>query len=183
MIEIIIGTMRPGAFSRKVGNEVFDIYKTLTNDAGSTGSPQVGLIDLRDMPKEAFYPEAFEDRPRAITEFSDRLLKADGVVIVIPEYNAGVPGVMKHFIDLWKYPETFRRKFSIISVSSGSFGGIRASGHLGEILLNRGGLVFPKKILMPNIESLFNEKDEMISEKDKMRLQENAKDFLNFVSK
>ncbi len=175
MIEIIIGTMRPGAFSRKVGNEVFNIYKSLTND--------VGLIDLKDLPKEAFLPEAYPDRPRAITEFSERLLKADGVVVVIPEYNAGVPGVMKHFIDLWKFPETFNRKFTIISVSSGSFGGIRASGHLGEILLNRGGLIFPQKILMPNIESIFNEKDEMISEKDKTRLHDHSKNFLNFVSK
>ena len=36
MIEIIIGTMRHGAFSRKVGNEVFNIYKTVTNDVGLT---------------------------------------------------------------------------------------------------------------------------------------------------
>ncbi len=166
--------MRPGAFSRKVGNEVFNIYRSL--------SPDVGLIDLKDLPKEAFLSEAFADRPRAIKEFSDRLLKADGIVVVIPEYNSGIPGMMKHFIDLWKFPETFNRKFTIISVSSGSFGGIRASGHLTDILLNRGGLIYPQKILMPNIESLFNEKDEMISEKDKVRLQDHSKSFLNFVS-
>ena len=175
MIEIIISTMRHGAFSRKVGNEVFNIYKILTND--------VGLIDLKDLPKEAFLADAYDDRPRAIKEFSDRLLKADGVVVVIPEYNSGVPGVMKHFIDLWKFPETFNRKFTIISVSSGAFGGIRASGHLGEILLKRGGLIFPQKILIPNVESLFNEKDEMISEKDKIRLENHSKAFIEFVGK
>ena len=174
MVEIIIGTMRSGAFSRKVGNEVFNIYKNITSD--------VGLIDLKDLSKDAFLAEAYDDRPRAIKEFSDRLLKADGVVIVIPEYNSSLPGVMKHFIDLWKFPETFNRKFAIISVSSGSFGGIRASGHLGEVLLNRGGLIFPQKILMPNIESIFNEKDEIISEKDETRLQDHSKSFLNFVS-
>ncbi len=165
--------MRPGAYSRKVGNTVFSIYKNLT--------PDVGLIDLKDIPREAFTPEAYEDRPRAIQAFSDRLLAAKGIVIVTPEYNSSVPGVLKHFIDLWKFPDTFKRKFSIISVSNGNFGGIRAGGHLGELLLNRGGNIFPGKVQVPMVETIFNEKDELTSDAVKKRLEDNAKAFLEFI--
>lgn len=175
MIEIIIGTSRPGAYSRKTGNTVFEIYKSLGAD--------VGLIDLKDLPKEAFSPDAYEDRPRAIKEFSDRLLGAKGVVIVTPEYNSSLPGVLKHFIDLWKFPDTFKRIFCLVGVSSGYWGGVRAAQDLGELLLNRGGLIFPEKVLLPNTESLFDENDKMIGDKEKSRLEKQAKNFIEFLKK
>ena len=117
MIEIIIGTSRPGAYSRKTGNTVFEIYRSLGAD--------LGLIDLKDLSKDVFLPEAYDDKPRAIKEFSDRLLAAKGVVIVTPEYNSSLPGVLKHFIDLWKFPDTFKRSFCLVGVSDGHWGGER----------------------------------------------------------
>ena len=157
MIEIIIGTMRPGAYSRKAGEVVFEIFKAL--------GAEVGLIDLKDLPSEVFMPEAYEDRPRALGAFSDRLLAAKGIVIVTPEYNSSFPGVLKHFIDLWKFPDTFKRTFALVGVSNGNFGGIRSTDDLGKMLLNRGGLIFPEKVLLPNCESLFDASGKMVDEK------------------
>ncbi|MFA6050283.1 MAG: NADPH-dependent FMN reductase [Candidatus Paceibacterota bacterium] len=172
-IEIVIGTMRQGAYSRKAGLVVFDIYKSLGAD--------VGLIDLKDMSKDAFLPEAYEDRPRAIGEFSDRLLAAAGVVIVTPEYNSSLPGVLKHFIDLWKFPDTFKRKFCLVGVSNGRWGGIRALEHLGSLLLNRGANVFPEKSFLPDCEELFDESGNIKDEKAKGRLERQARNFLEFL--
>lgn len=174
MIEIIIGTMRTGAYSRKAGHVVFEIYKSLGAD--------VGLIDLKDLPKEAFVPEAYDDRPRAINEFSERLLAAKGIVIVTPEYNSSLPGVLKHFIDLWKFPDTFKRKFALLGVSNGRWGGIRALEHLTSLLVNRGANVFPEKAFLPDCESLFDEAGKIKDERVKERLIKQAKNFMAFLS-
>lgn len=173
MIEIVIGTMRPGAYSRKAGETVFEIYKSL--------GVEVGLIDLKDLSPEVFKPEAYEDRPRALGGFSDRLLAAKGVVIVTPEYNSSLPGVLKHFIDLWKFPDTFKRKFALVGVSNGHWGGIRALEHLTSLLINRGANLYPEKVFLPNCEELFDESGKLKDEKTKAKLEKQAKNFVDFL--
>lgn len=176
MIEIIIGTSRPGAYSRKVGNMVFEMYKSL--------GTEVGLIDLKDVPLEAFSGEAINARPAPIQNFADRILKADGVHFVTPEYNGSVPGVLKFFIDLLPFPEAFQNRcFAITSVSNGYWAGIRATGHLEDIVTYKEGIIFNKKVMIGNIESLFDEKDNFTSPKDKIKLEKQVKGFVEFVKK
>lgn len=63
---------------------------------------------------------------------------ADGLLIVTPEYNFSVPGVLKNAID-WAsrpaYQSAFKgKKVFIASVSGGALGGVRAQAHLKYIL-------------------------------------------------
>ncbi len=176
MIEIIIGTSRPGAYSRKVGNMIFEMYKTF--------GIEVGLIDLKDMPLEAFSGDAINARPAPIQNFADRILKADGVHFVTPEYNGGVPGVLKFFIDLLPFPESFQNRcFAITSVSSGMWSGIRASGHLEDIVTYKEGIIFNQKVMLGNIASLFDDKDNFIGVKENERLEKQIGGFAQFVQK
>jgi NAD(P)H-dependent FMN reductase len=174
MIEVIIGTSRPGAYSRKVGNMVFEMYKSIGIDAG--------LIDLKDVPLEAFSGESINARPVPIQGFADRILKADGVHFVTPEYNGSVPGVLKFFIDLLPFPEAFQNRcFAITSVSSGYWGGIRASGHLEDVVTYKEGIIFNKKVMLVNIENLFDEKENFTGDKDRIKLEKQVKGFVEFV--
>jgi chromate reductase len=64
--------------------------------------------------------------------------KADGVIIVTPEYNYSVPGVLKNAIDwLSRLPtKPFAGKpVAIQSASPGIFGGVRAQHHLRQTLV------------------------------------------------
>lgn len=176
MIEIIIGTSRPGANSRKLGNIVFEMYQKQ--------DIEVGLIDLKDMPLEAFSGEAINSRPKPIQQFADRILKADGVHFVTPEYNGGVPGVLKFFIDLLPFPEAFQNRcFAITSVSNGSWSGIRAAGHLEDIVTYKEGIIFNQKVMFGKADGLFDETGSLISEKDTERLLRQVKGFGIFVNK
>ncbi|MES2223550.1 MAG: NAD(P)H-dependent oxidoreductase [Patescibacteria group bacterium] len=176
MIEIIIGTSRPGAYSRKVGMMIFEMYKM----AGI----EVGLIDLKDIPLEAFSGDSINARPLPIQSFADRILKADGVHFVTPEYNGGVPGVLKFFIDLLPFPEAFQNRcFAITSVSAGMWSGIRASGHLEDIITYKEGYIFNQKVMLGSIVNLFDEKDNFTGEKEKVRLEKQIKGFGEFVKK
>ncbi len=79
---------------------------------------------------------------------------ADGVVFVTPEYNYGIPGVLKNAID-WAsrpgYASVFKDKpIFVITVSGGALGGARAQFQLKYALSAMLARVFPyQEIVVP----------------------------------
>lgn len=76
--------------------------------------------------------------PLAVSEFKAEVAAADGVVLVSPEFNHGVPGVLKNALD-WGSRPAFRAPFTekpvLIVTSSPAFtGGVRAQYQLRETL-------------------------------------------------
>ena len=73
-----------------------------------------------------------------IEAFLKKIADADGLVIVTPEYNYSIPGVLKNAIDWASRPKmnsVFKSKpVFIISISAGALGGVRAQSHLKYIL-------------------------------------------------
>jgi chromate reductase, NAD(P)H dehydrogenase (quinone) len=90
----------------------------------------------------------------AVAGFVTVVREAEGVVFVTPEYNYSVPGVLKNAID-WAsrpaYESVFKGKpCFIVTTSGGAMGGVRAQGHLKQILNAMLAEVFPcKEILVP----------------------------------
>lgn len=85
----------------------------------------------------------------SVAAFVDAVRAADGVILVTPEYNYSVPGVLKNAID-WAarpaYASVFRDKpCFVVSVSGGMLGGVRARAHLKYILNGMLARVFPAK--------------------------------------
>lgn len=76
--------------------------------------------------------EATEGIPEAVTELKERIAAADGLLIATPEYNHGVPGVLKNGIDwLSRPPKDIGRVFrdlpvAILGASPGGFGTIQS---------------------------------------------------------
>ncbi len=77
------------------------------------------------------------DDPR-VKSFIAQVDEADGVVFVTPEYNYSLPGVLKNAID-WAsrpgYNSVFKDKpCLVVTTSGGALGGVRAQGHLKQVL-------------------------------------------------
>ena len=76
--------------------------------------------------------------PPAVTALGEAIAAADGVILVSPEYNYSVPGVLKNAID-WVSrlsPQPFTAKpVSLMSASMGLLGGARMQYHLRQILV------------------------------------------------
>jgi NAD(P)H-dependent FMN reductase len=56
--------------------------------------------------------------------FADAMVRADGIVIVAPEYNHAMPGLLKHVLDSC-LKEYIHKAAGIVAVSAGPFGGTR----------------------------------------------------------
>jgi NAD(P)H-dependent FMN reductase len=174
MIVIVSGTNRPGSNTRKVTAQVEAIYKTL--------GVKTQLLDLAEMPPEIFSSTSYAEKPAAFKKFTDAILHSDGLVIVTPEYNGSVPGVLKYFIDMLPFPESFeQRPVCFVGLAAGIWGALRPVEQLQAIFGYRNAYVFPERVFMPGINKLLNEAGQFTSPDLEKRLGKQAEDFVDFV--
>jgi chromate reductase len=76
--------------------------------------------------------------PDAVRAFRQAIGDSDGVVIATPEYNHGIPGVLKNALDWASRPygqsTLIGKPVLAISLSSAFTGGVRAQAQLNETL-------------------------------------------------
>jgi chromate reductase len=86
-------------------------------------------------------------RPEGVRRLNQAITRSDGVLIVTPEYNHGVPGVLKNALDWASEPfqrSVFRHKpVCLISLSLAATGGVRAQYQLRETLHSMLAIVVP----------------------------------------
>src|ERR1051325_2018150 len=112
-IPVILGTVRKGRASENVAKFVFEQVKR-------RAGVETELLDIRDFNFPA--DDAGEQIKDA--KFSEACGRADGFVIVTPEYNHGYPGMLKHVLDS-NLKEYIHKAVGICGVSAGGFGGTR----------------------------------------------------------
>jgi len=174
MITIISGTNRPDSNTRKVAARIEASYQTL--------GVKTHLLDLAELPPEIFSSAAYAEKPATFKKFSDALLAADGLVIVTPEYNGGFPGILKYFIDMLPFPESFEhRPVCFVGLAAGIWGALRPIEQLQAIFGYRNGHIFPERVFMPGIGKSFNEAGQFANADMEKRLANQAEDFVRFV--
>jgi len=112
-IPVILGTTRKGRASENIARFVF-------GEVQKFEGVETELIDICELK----FPT--DDAGEAIKDptFSAAMLRADGIVIVTPEYNHGYPGMLKHVLDT-NLKEYIHKAVGICGVSAGGFGGTR----------------------------------------------------------
>lgn len=85
--------------------------------------------------------------PEPVRLLKRKIADADGLVIASPEYNYGVPGVLKNAIDWASRPAytsvLARKPVAIMGASMSLSGSVRAQAQLKQVLLGTLSLVFP----------------------------------------
>jgi len=91
------------------------------------------LIDLRDL------RFTNDDAGETIKDanFSAAMERADGLILVVPEYNHGYPGLLKHALDT-NLKEYIHKAVGVCGVSAGGFGGTRMIQNLLPVLRELG---------------------------------------------
>lgn len=155
----ISGSLREASFSTA-------ILKAL----GREKFPDI-TIAVRTLEGIPLYNEDLDTKPAlpAIEEMRAEVSRSDGVLIATPEYNHGIPGVLKNALDWASRPafeSCFRGKPVLIFTSaSGGTGGVRAQYQLRETLVSMlAHLVPSREILLGGVvnrirDGEFNDSD------------------------
>lgn len=175
MIAIISGTNRPGSNTRKITGQVEVIYQSL--------GVAFEVLDLAQLPPEIFSASAYGEKPAAFKRFTDAILGADGLVVVTPEYNGGLPGILKYFIDMLPFPESFEhRPVCFVGLAAGVWGALRPVEQLQAIFGYRNAFVYPDRVFIPGVGKALDENGKLTAEIEK-RLHAQAAGYVSFVEK
>ncbi|MEZ5404588.1 MAG: NAD(P)H-dependent oxidoreductase [Verrucomicrobiia bacterium] len=176
MLTLIAGTNRPESNTRRVTKAVERIY--------TEENAEFEVLDLAQLPSEIFSPLSYAEKPKAFEHFSKTILNSKGLVIVTPEYNGSVPGILKYFIDMLKFPESFEQKpVCFIGLAAGMWGALRPVEQLELIFGYRNALIYPDRVFMPRINDLLDAKGKFKDEEMPNRLRTQARGFIEFVRK
>ncbi len=174
MITMIVGTNRPGSNTRKVASQLEEIYRELNTP--------LKVLDLANLPQEIISPSSYAEKPASFKPFSEGVLQSSGLVVITPEYNGSLPGVLKYFIDMLKFPESFeRRPVCFVGLAAGMWGALRPVEQLQAIFGYRNAHIYPERVFMPKINDLLDASGRLKDPELVDRLREQQKGFVEFV--
>ena len=125
-LPVILGTSRQGRLSEHAARFVFE-------QVSKRPDMETELIDIRNI----LLP--IDDAGEAIKDpyFSATVARADGLILVVPEYNHSFPGLLKHVLDT-NLKEYIHKAVGVCGVSAGPFGGARMIQSLLPVLRELG---------------------------------------------
>src|SRR3954464_424242 len=151
-IAIIVGSLREGSVNRRVGRSICSVRGD---------NLDCSMIEVGDLP---LYNQDLDANPPAQwVRFREEVGAADGVLFVSPEYNRGIPGVLKNAIDVGSRPygqSGFGRKpAAIVTASPGSIGGFGANHQIRQagVFLNMPIMQQPEAYLGHVTDDSFDE--------------------------
>jgi chromate reductase, NAD(P)H dehydrogenase (quinone) len=176
MITLIVGTNRPGSNTRKIARHLEEIYAAL--------KVPLHVLDLALLPPEIFFPTSYAEKPKSFAPFSDAILRSAGLHLVTPEYNGSLPGVLKYFIDMLKFPESFeKRPVCFTGLAAGLWGALRPVEQLQAIFGYRNAYIFPERVFLPRINDLLDDNGRLTDPELLERLKTQAEGFVDFVER
>ncbi len=169
-IPIILGTSRQGRQSELVAS-------FLVEQLSQREDLVTELIDIRTIAIATDNAgEALKD-----PQFSATMARADGLIIVVPEYNHGYPGLLKHVLDTCLL-EYIHKTVGLCGVSAGPFGGARVIQNLLPVMRELGLMTIFYDLNFSNVSTLFDEAGHLIDKPTYIRRLKRFMDELVWMS-
>jgi chromate reductase len=155
-IAILVGSLRKDSLNRKVARSICAIR----NDNLDCSTVEIGDLPLYNEDLDANPPEQW-------VRFRQQVAAADGVLFCSPEYNRGIPGVLKNAIDVGSRPygqSVFDKKpAAIVTASPGSIGGFGSNHQIRQaaVYLNMPLMAQPEAYLGHVTNDSFDERDQL----------------------
>ncbi|RJE85756.1 NADPH-dependent FMN reductase [Paracoccus onubensis] len=130
---------------------------------------------IADVPLYDGDAEVAQGTPAAVAELNRQLADADGLLLVSPEYNNGIPGVFKNAIDWMSRGEggkNFRGKpVAVTGASPGNFGTAHAQSHWLPVLRTLGARQWHEgRLLVSRAGDLFDADGNLTDDKTRQKL-------------
>jgi len=152
-LPLILGTSRQGRRSEHVA-------KFLLSEMQNRPEIETELIDIREL-KMTLKDAGGEMKD---PDFGEKMLRADGLALVVPEYNHGYPGLLKHALDMC-LEEYIHKAVGFCGVSAGPFGGARVIENLVPVVRELGLAVTFTDLNFSRVQDAFDESGNLSDEK------------------
>ena len=165
-IPVILGTTRQGRMSLHVS-------RLITQEVARQNGIETELIDIATVSLPT------GDAGEAIKEagFSGKMDRADGLVIVAPEYNHGYSGLLKHVLDSC-LKEYIHKAVGIVGVSAGPFGGTRLIQNLLPVMREIGLVTIFWDVNFSSVQKVFTEDGKLLDESYIRRIDKFLKELI-----
>ena len=157
-LQVIVGSTRP--------TRAADLVVPWVRDrAVAHGTFAVEVLDLRDWPLPMFGEHAgsigdFTDPSYSepiVRDWNRKIKEGDAFLVVTPEYNHSVPGVLKNAIDSVFVSFALRNKpLASVGYSGGIAGGVRAIEHMALIAIEADMAPLRDSVVIPFVQNAFD---------------------------
>lgn len=177
-IGVLVGSPRKASFSRKVARTMMEI---------ASESLEGEFIEIAHLP---LYNQDLEDAgesPSSWIEFRKQLKDCDGFLFVTPEYNRGLPALLKNALDVGSRPygqgAWSGKPGAVISISQGAMGGFGANHSLRQslVFLNVPCMQQPEAYL-GGVAAMFDQDGNMTAASTRDFLKKFAEAFRDWVA-
>lgn len=168
-IAVLVGSLREGSFNKMIAKELIKL------------APPALDVQFLEIGQLVHYNEDLDhgNPPQEWTQFRDHLKDADGFLFFTPEYNRGLPSVLKNALDVGSRPygqnSWAGKPGAVVSASISALGAFGANHHL------RQSMVFLDVPMMQQPEAYIGSAQDLFDENG--TLVESTKEFLqNFIN-
>ncbi|MGH7324673.1 MAG: NADPH-dependent FMN reductase [Candidatus Rokuibacteriota bacterium] len=160
------GSLRRESYNRRLLRYAIDGARTAGGDVEELGPDHLALpLYNADLEQEGRFPED-------VTAWRELIARCDGLLIAAPEYNHGMPGVLKNAID-WasRPPNAFSGKVAAsFGTTPGAFGTARSQTSLRATLLALNVWLVPRTVLIPHAREAFDGAGDLKNERQAREL-------------
>jgi chromate reductase, NAD(P)H dehydrogenase (quinone) len=178
-IVAIVGSLRKESYNMQLAKSIKERYTETMN---------VEIVDIGLLP---FFNEDIENNPpESVVTFKKKVADAEGVIIVTPEYNWSIPGVLKNALDWLSRVDRvlINKPVMTAGASPVTLGTVRAQLHLRQVLSSPGlnAKVLPpagNEVLVNFAGEKFDDTGRLSDEKTLQFLDGVIEKFVEFVKK
>jgi NAD(P)H-dependent FMN reductase len=151
-VPVLLGTPRQGRMSEHAA-------KVIVAEVGKRPGVETELVDIAELPIPV------DDAGEAAKDphFAELVNRADALVLVVPEYNHGYPGLLKHVLDT-NLKEYIHKAAGVVGVSAGVFGGARAIENLIPVLRELGLVTIFWDVNFTTVRRRFDESGNLVDD-------------------
>lgn len=166
MITIIAGTNRADSMTLRTANIYYNILREVHAD--------VQVLSLEDK-------EVWRRGAQMLGLEKQYLVPAEKFIIIMPEYNASFPGILKVMMDNSDIKKCWWHKKALLTgVSDGRAGNLRGVEHMTSILHYMRTNVFYNKLLLSKINEEVDADGNIIKPATEQSIRQQITDFLKF---
>lgn len=154
-IATLVGSLRKASWNKRIALEMIRI---------APKSLDMEIVSIADL--GLFNDDFVETPPKSWTVFREKIREADGILIVSPEYNRSIPGVLKNAIDIATRPPQdnvlLKKPVAVVTASGTGIGGALSNEAIRNSVFFSKVRMLPREVYIGQMIERFQEDEKTL---------------------